>query len=100
MFSKAGTISLTEYRIAETNSFCRKITSKKFSALQNKLRVYVYPLLKRNPYCGPNIKKLKGTEYKSIFRYRLGNYRLFYKIATDSAIVFILDIAHRQNAYQ
>ncbi|MBN1617271.1 MAG: type II toxin-antitoxin system RelE/ParE family toxin [Spirochaetales bacterium] len=52
---------------------------------------YVYPILRTNPYFGPNIKKLKG-EYKELYRFRIGDYRLFYKISEETVIVFILDI--------
>jgi mRNA interferase RelE/StbE len=39
----------------------------------------IYPILRNNPFFGVNIKKLKG-EYKDIYRFRIGDYRLFYKV--------------------
>ncbi|WP_223292742.1 type II toxin-antitoxin system RelE family toxin [Breznakiella homolactica] len=58
----------------------------------------MYPLLRRNPYFGPNIKRLKGN-YNDIFRFRIGDYRLFYKIEETKVIVFIIDIENRKDAY-
>jgi len=58
----------------------------------------VYPLLRRNPYYGPNIKRLKG-QYSDYYRYRIGDYRLLYTIKSDKIMIFIIDISHRKNAY-
>ena len=55
-------------------------------------------MLKRNPYFGPNIKRLKG-QYSDFYRYRIGDYRLFYKIENENIMIFIIDIAYRKNAY-
>jgi mRNA interferase RelE/StbE len=91
---------LTEYKIAETDSFRKKISGKKYAFWRDKLRNYVYPLLRANPYFGPQIKKLKGAEYKNIFRFRLGDYRLFYKVEESIVVVFVFDIEHRKDAYR
>ncbi|MGO8695938.1 MAG: type II toxin-antitoxin system RelE family toxin [Rectinemataceae bacterium] len=55
--------------------------------------------MRKNPFYGPNIKKLKG-EYKDVYRYRIGNLRLFYKISEEAVIVFIIDIEQRKDAYK
>lgn len=90
---------MTKYKIAETVTFEKKIKSLKYKNLYSKIKDYVYPILRANPYFGPNIKKLKG-EYKDIYRYRIGDYRLFYKISEETVIVFIINIESRKNAYQ
>jgi len=90
---------LDNYKIAETLTFDKKIKSKKYSNLYDKIVDYVYPLLRSNPFFGPNIKKLKG-EFKEIYRFRIGKYRLFYKISEETVIVFILDIEARKDAYK
>ena len=90
---------MANYKIAETDTFSKKIRTTKFASLYNKINDYVYPLLRLNPFFGPNIKKLKG-ELKDIYRYRIGNYRLFYKISEETVIVFILDIEARKDAYR
>jgi mRNA interferase RelE/StbE len=98
MPTMAGTRYLDEFRIAETDHFQKKIKSRMFSSLYGKIRDYVYPILRRNPYFGPNIKKLKG-EFEGVYRYRIGNYRLFYLIQGSELIVLILDIEQRKDAY-
>jgi len=90
---------LASYKIAETETFEKKIKMLKYKNLYSKITDYVYPILRTNPYFGPNIKKLKG-EYKEVYRYRIGDYRLFYKISEETVIVFIVDIESRKDAYQ
>jgi len=90
---------LASYKIAETETFEKKIKTLKYKNLYSKITDYVYPILRTNPYFGPNIKKLKG-EYKDVYRYRIGDYRLFYKISEETVIVFIVDIESRKDAYQ
>jgi mRNA interferase RelE/StbE len=90
---------LDNYKIAETGTFSKKIISKKFNHLYNKIVEDVYPLLRNNPFFGTNIKKLKG-EYKEVYRFRIGDYRLFYKIDEQESIIFILNIENRQDAYK
>ena len=87
------------YRIAETANFEEKITRSEFKKLYGKIRDYVYPQLRGNPFFGPNIKRLKG-KLSEFYRYRIGRYRLFYKISQREVIVFILDIADRKDAYE
>jgi len=88
-----------EYRIAETKSFQKKIEKPKFKKLYKKIKEYVYPLIKRNPHFGPNIKRLKG-DYSEFYRYRIGDYRLFYTVQESEIIIYIIDIAHRKDAYR
>ena len=86
-----------EFKIAETENFKKTIQKKKFKPLYNKILNFICPQLRQNPFFGPNIKKLKG-ELKEFYRYRLGDYRLFYKIDAGKVIVFIIDIAVRKDA--
>jgi mRNA interferase RelE/StbE len=90
---------LISYKIAETETFEKKIKTLKYKNLYSKITDYVYPILRTNPYFGPNIKKLKG-EYKDVYRFRIGDYRLFYKISEETVIVFIVNIESRKDAYQ
>jgi mRNA interferase RelE/StbE len=90
---------LANYKIAETETFEKKIKTLKYRNLYSKITDYVYPILRNNPFFGPNIKKLKG-EFKEIYRFRIGDYRLFYKISEETVIVFIVDIESRKDAYQ
>lgn len=88
---------LSEFSIAETKSF-EKIKSSIDKKLYVKITNIVYPQLRQNPYYGTNIKKLKG-EFEGYYRYRLGDYRLFYLIDDGKVVVVIVDFRHRQNAY-
>ena len=90
---------MSNFKIAETENFQKKISQNKYKQLYSKITNYVYPLLKDNPYFGPNIKKLKG-EFKDLYRFRIGDYRMFYKIVEETVIVFIIDIEARKDAYK
>lgn len=89
---------LDNFQIAETESFIKEIEKSQYKKLYKKIIDYVYPILKKNPYFGPNIKKLKGN-YSDYYRYRLGDYRLFYKVDAEKIIIFIIDIRNRKKAY-
>jgi mRNA interferase RelE/StbE len=90
---------LNNFKIAETEHYAKKINSKKYKHLYQRIAEDVYPLLRSNPFFGGNIKKLKGT-YKDVFRFRIGDFRLFYKIEDSESIVFVIDIEDRKNAYK
>ena len=85
------------FQIAETKEFGKNI-KKLDSKIYTKIKTIVYPQLKKNPFYGTNIKKLKG-EYEGIYRYRLGNYRLFYIVDNDKVIVVTTTLSHRQGVY-
>jgi len=87
------------YSIAETETFQKKIRKRDFEPLYFKISNFVYPQLKKNPFFGTNIKKLKG-KYKHIYRYRIGNFRLFYTIESKKVIIFIIDIEKRKDSYK
>ena len=50
---------MTKYRIAETETFEKKIKSAKYKSLYKKITEYVYPLLRENPYF---VQILKGSK--------------------------------------
>ena len=92
---------MVKYRIFETAQFQEDLktrlaeTSNKIIA---KLHDYVYPQLRKQPYFGKNIKKLKG--YKpDTWRYRIGNYRFFYEIDEKQKIIFIIAVDARSKSY-
>ena len=86
------------FEIAETETFQRSISKKEISKIYNKIKTYIYPQLRINPFFGKNIKKLKG-EFKDVYRYRIGEYRLFYQVAEKQILIFIMDIVKRKVAY-
>lgn len=87
------------FKIAETESFKKKIQKVEYKRVYRKIEEYIYPLLRRNPFFGPNIKRLKGN-YSEFYRFRIGDHRLFYTTDNDKIIVFIIDIVHRKDAYK
>lgn len=89
------------YRILETEPFVHDLETQLGSnakKLINKLRNFVYPVLKEDPYYGPNIKKLKG--YKpDTWRYRIGDYRFFYEVNLKEKAVIMMAADHRKDCY-
>ncbi len=64
-----------------------------------KLHEYIYPILSRAPFSGPNIKRLKNWEPPT-WRYRVGDWRFFYEIDPARHIVFMTAADHRREAYR
>lgn len=89
----------SEFKIAETLTFQKQIESRAYAQFYARIKEHIYPRLRNSPYFGPNIKRLKG-ELSVIFRYRIGDYRLFYTIDSEKNLVFVLDIKHRKDAYR
>ncbi len=89
---------LAKFKIAETVHFRKQLANLNLRKLYLKIENFVYPQLRANPFFGPNIKKLKG-EFERYYRFRIGNYRLFYTIDKQKVIVFILEIANRKDAH-
>jgi len=85
------------FEIAETRTF-QKSREKLPPNIYEKIRSIVYPQLRENPYFGTNIKKLKG-ELAGYYRYRIGNYRLFYLVEEEKVLVVVTAISHRQGSY-
>ena len=89
----------SEFVIAETPGFAAKVQTTEYRSVYEKARKYVYPQLRVNPFYGPNIKKLKG-ELAGIYRYRIGDFRLFYTIQKQNVVFVIIDVARRKDAYR
>jgi mRNA interferase RelE/StbE len=89
----------SDYRIAESELFQNKIQDRQFSHLKKKLTEYIYPILKKNPFFGTNIKKLKG-EFDGLYRYRIGKFRLFYLINENELLVIFIDVNLRKDSYK
>ena len=93
---------MNSYRIFETNEFLKRFSelpSHNQAFIQKKLSKYVYPQLKKEPYYGNNIKKLKGYSHDT-WRYRIGKLRVFYSIDHNQKIINILTIDFRKDAYR
>jgi mRNA interferase RelE/StbE len=89
------------YRVFETDIFLSDIEDLPkaiIGKLKLKIKNYVYPILKQQPYYGKNIKKLVNYDPET-WRYRIGDFRLFYAIDEKRKIISILTISSRKDAY-
>jgi mRNA interferase RelE/StbE len=57
-----------------------------------------FETLEINPFYGPNIKLLRGEE--RLYRYRLGDYRIIYRIDKNAKKVIVSLISPRPSAYR
>ena len=101
MLKKQEGNSLPKYKIFETKEFSKKlgeIFGKQPAKIEKKLKTYVYPQLKEQPYFGNNIKKLRNYTPET-WRYRVGDYRFFYEIDEKKGVVSMLTVDHRKDVY-
>lgn len=92
---------LLKYRIFESNTFLDdldNIAQNHKKKIYNKIHNYAYPQLILNPYHGKNIRKLINYDPPT-WRYRIGDYRIFYEIDQDKRIIYIIAIEIRHKAY-
>ena len=93
---------MSDYRVFETDEFKKSnkaLARRSGRSLDRKLIEYVYPQLKQEPHFGPNIKRLQGYDPLT-WRYRIGDYRIFYQVDEAEKIVSILTIDDRKEAYR
>ncbi|MGD1941610.1 MAG: type II toxin-antitoxin system RelE/ParE family toxin [Leptolyngbyaceae cyanobacterium] len=57
-----------------------------------------FAVLESSPRQNPNIKALQG-KLAGQYRYRVGNYRIVYRIQDQDVEVIVLLIAHRREVY-
>ena len=89
------------FQIFETQDYLdhlEEIFGHKQEAFNKKLQGYVYPQLRKQPYFGKNIKKLKAF-FPATWRYRVGDIRLFYQIDSSGNIVLMTAAMLRKDAY-
>jgi len=55
--------------------------------------------LRSDPHHHPNMKPLKGG-FKGFSRYRVGDYRVIFRISEDEQRVYVSEIAHRRDVYE
>ena len=55
--------------------------------------------LEHDPRRHGNIKRLSG-KLAGLLRYRVGDWRVIYRIDDESSRVFVLSIAHRREVYE
>lgn len=74
------------------------LTSKDVLFIKKKLKTYVYPQIKKEPYFGKNIRRLRNYTPKT-WRYRIGKFRLFYTVDHEEHTIYILTIDFRKDIY-
>ena len=82
--------SVSEFQIAESKTFrcCRQQFD---SVVYDRIKDFVYPRLRKNPFCGPDISRLTG-ELTGFHRFRTDDYRLFYLIEQEQSVVVIVSL--------
>ncbi len=90
------------FKIFETDQFLKDLKRLRIKGTDSKYQKiihYVYPQLRVNPYYGKNIKKLRNW-FPETWRYRIGNYRIFYIIDDVIKVVSITTMSSRDKSYQ
>ena len=93
---------MSEFRIFETEEFRKKLDKLPVGVsrfVERKLTEYVYPQLRKDPFLGPNIRKLKGYD-PATWRYRIGKFRVFFMVDQTEHIIFMLSVDDRRVAYR
>jgi len=85
------------YRILFTHS-ARRFFEQADAALQRRLQ-RCFERLQADPRRQPNIKPLKGR-FAGHYRYRVGDYRVVYRIDDEDRVVVIVIISHRREVYR
>ncbi len=88
---------MAEYRIFETDQFetdLQAIAKAGYPKVRDNLRIMVYAELRKQPYFGPNIRKLKGYS-PDTWRYRIGSWRFFYETDDAKKTIFMVAASHR-----
>jgi mRNA interferase RelE/StbE len=68
------------------------------SPLRNRLE-RCFDQLRQNPRHHNNIKRLKG-EFAGIYRFRIEDWRVLYRINEEARQIVIVDIGHRRDVYE
>ena len=101
IFETIGDVQLGDYQIfasAEYDKQLSKVAKKDRALIEKKMRDYVIPQLKQEPHYGKNIKQLRDYSLLT-WRYRIGNYRVFYEINEETKEIDILTVKLRSKAY-
>ena len=58
-----------------------------------------FSILESDPAKHPNVKRLKGP-WAGYLRYRIGDWRVIYRIEHETHKVYVVAIAHRREIYE
>ena len=90
------------FKVFLTDTFKRKlseIASPGREKVSVKIEKQIVPQLKREPHFGTNIRKLRAWSPPT-FRYRIGNFRIFYIVDEKEKVVAFVSIDDRKKAYR
>jgi mRNA interferase RelE/StbE len=93
---------LFEYRLFETRSHQRdleRLGPETARRIRDALKSRVYPVLRATPRNVPSAARLRDWDPPT-WRLRIGDWRIFYEIDDDRAIVFLTAADHRKDAYR
>lgn len=93
---------MADYRIFETESFLEDLAAapaSQRSRLVAKLNGYAYPFLRRAPRDHPQARLLRNYRPET-WRWRMGDWRVFYQIDDETRVVLMTALALRRDAYR
>ena len=99
---RPGEGDLPDFRIFETEELLKRLDRlphREAEWVRRKLEETIYPQLSKDPFLGPNLKKLRGYSPPT-WRYRVGRFRVFYMVEDEERVVAILTIDQRRDAYR
>lgn len=77
-------------------------SKKDLEKIDNKNRIKIISKIEaliENPYSKNfDIKKLKGVD--SVYRLRVGDFRVLYEILNMEVLIFVIEINHRKDVYK
>jgi mRNA interferase RelE/StbE len=74
--------------------------ARQLKGLPKQVQVVLKPRLEAlldNPH-PPAVTKL--SEFESLFRLRVGNYRIFFEIQEEKQIILVVKVGHRREVYR
>ena len=82
------------YKVLYTDEATKQI-SKFDNKLKEKIRIAVEEV-----QANPSVGKSLTRELKGRFSYRIGDYRIIYRVYQTEIVVLILAVGHRKNIYE
>ena len=93
---------MSEYRLFETRTFQRdldRLGPQTARRIRETLASRVYPVLRATPRSVPSAARLRDWDPPT-WRIRIGDWRVFYEIDDEQAIVFLTAADNRKDAYR
>lgn len=87
---------MNEWRVVWTNS-ARNYFRRALKHFQQRVRAAIVDI-QTNPFTHPNVRRLHG-ELKGLLRYRIGNFRLVYRVLEDERESRIIALGPRGDVY-